>query len=287
VSTPKVSVRELIAWELDEYSYRSAATCFGQEEFAAKIRSAQARLLERDPYTSCSALLAQETQCIQHLLDAVARRPDLQEEYEYEGLEWTLGVVDLRCLLAFQRRLVFDKVYEAEPTAKQNDWQQLISLALGPKRSTAYSVTHNGDTGSGLDLTLQSNNPDLQLLMNSKASKGGSLPLLLHGGSPFFEVAEFGGRWFLRDGYHRAYRFLEAGVFQIPAVVIRARTIKELGAIEPWFFNEAQLFSNRPPQVKDFLDGGLVFCYERVAFRKVIRICVEESLQPFQEHSEA
>jgi hypothetical protein len=285
VSTPKVSVRELIAWELDEYSYRSAATCFEQEEFAEKITSAQARLFEREPYTNCSALLAQETQCIQHLLDVVARRSDLQEEYE--GLEWTLGVVDLRYLLAFQRRLVFGKVQKMEPIAKQNDWQQLISLALGPKRSTAYSVTHNGGAGSGLDITLQSNNPDLQLLMNSKASEGGSLPLLLHGGSPFFEVAEFGGRWFLRDGYHRAYRFLEAGVFQIPAVVIRARTIKELGAIEPWFFNEAQLFSDHPPLVKDFLNEELVFCYERVAFRKVIRICVEESLQPFEEHSEA
>ena len=40
----------------------------------------------------------------------------------------------------------------------------------------------------------------------------------------------------------------------MPAVVIYARSIEEVGATAPWFFNEEQLFSDRPPQVTDFLD---------------------------------
>jgi hypothetical protein len=90
----------------------------------------------------------------------------------------------------------------------------------------------------------------------------------------------------LRDGYHRAYRLLQAGVHRIPAVVIYARTIKELGATEPWFFSKEQLFSDRPPRVVDFLDENLVLSYERTALRKVIRIRVEESLEPFDETDE-
>ncbi len=91
------------------------------------------------------------------------------------------------------------------------------------------------------------------------------------------------GRWFLRDGYHRAYRLLQDGVYCVPAVVISARTLDELGATEPWFFNEEQLFSCRPPRVLDFLDESMVLRYERAALRKVIRIRVEESFELFDE----
>jgi hypothetical protein len=87
----------------------------------------------------------------------------------------------------------------------------------------------------------------------------------------------------LRDGYHRAYRLLQAGVHRIPAVVIYARTVEEIGATEPWFFCEEQLFSDRPPRVMDFLDADLILRYERTALRKVIRIRVEESLEAFDE----
>jgi hypothetical protein len=65
----------------------------------------------------------------------------------------------------------------------------------------------------------------------------------------------------------------------IPAVVLRIKTIEELGATESWFFDESQLFSNHPPQVTDFLNDDLVLRYDRPALRKVIRIRIEESLE--------
>jgi hypothetical protein len=130
---------------------------------------------------------------------------------------------------------------------------------------------------------LHSSNPDLQLRLSTNAGTSDHLPLSLYGGSPFFEVAELRGRWFLRDGYHRAYRLLQAGVHRMPAVVIKTRTLEELGATEPWFFSERQLFSDRPPLVVDFLDESMVLRYERTALRKVIRIRLEESLEPVDE----
>ncbi len=121
----------------------------------------------------------------------------------------------------------------------------------------------------------------MRLRLHQKTTVGELLPLSLYGGSPFFEVAGFRGRWFLRDGYHRAYHLLQAGVDCVPAVVIYARSMEELGATAPWFFNEEQLFSDRPPQVTDFLDDTMILHYERTALRKVIRIRIEESLEPF------
>ncbi len=137
-----------------------------------------------------------------------------------------------------------------------------------------------------MDISLYSNNPDLQLRLTMESGYGNSLPFGLHGGCPFFEVAELRGRWFLRDGYHRAYRLLQAGVYCVPAVVLHARTIEELGATEPWFFNESQLFSDRPPHVMDFLDEELTLRYKRAALRKLIRIRIEETLEPFDDFDE-
>jgi hypothetical protein len=279
-----VDVHELIAWELDEYPYRNSAIDLRREELENQVERAQERLADRECYASCPALLAEETESINHLLAECMQRSDLQAEYE--GLDWTLGVVDLRHLLAFQRRLVFSARRHTSPAPQQDHWSRLIALSLGSQRGTEHHFVRNWSATGDLDISLHSNNPDLQLRLSPNAGRGGHLPLSLYGGSPFFEVAELRGRWFLRDGYHRAYRLLQAGVHRIPAVVIYTRTIRELGANEPWFFSEEQLFSDRPPRVMDFLDESLVLRYERRALRKVIRIRVEESLEALDETDE-
>jgi hypothetical protein len=284
VNPAKVNVHELIAWGLDEYSYRGFAIGDRQEEFSQQVAFAQRQLATQKYYVSCPPLLPEQTEHIRNLLDVAAQRIDLQEEYE--GLDWMLGVVDLHRLLAFQRRLIFSPAHRSSPIPLSDDWPQLISLTLGLRRNTEHHIARNSNPEESLDISLYSNNPDLQLRTRSKDICNGRLPLSLYGGSPFFEVAEFHGRWFLRDGYHRAYRLLQAGVHRIPAVVIRAHTLEELGATKPWFFQEEQLFSDRPPRVVDFLDDSLVFHYEREALRKVIRIRIEESLEPFDETEE-
>ena len=279
MTAAKVIVRELIAWDLDDYPYRDAAAGFGPAELRERTERASAKLAERDLYAGTTALLERETKDIQDLLTVAAQREDLRQEYE--NLDWTLAVIDLRRLLAFQRRLVFSSGSKVLVTPERHDWPQLISMAIGSQRSTEHVVIHDLSEDDRLEIRLHSSNPDLRLRFHPKTSRGECLPLSLYGGSPFFEVAEFRGRWFLRDGYHRAYHLLQAGVDRVPAVVIYARSIEEVGATAPWFFNEEQLFSDRPPQVTDFLDDNLILRYERTALRKVIRIHIEESLEPF------
>ena len=284
MTAAKVIVRELIAWDLDDYPYRDAAAGFGPAELRERTERASAKLAERDLYAGTTALLERETKDIQDLLTVAAQREDLREEYE--NLDWTLAVIDLRRLLAFQRRLVFSSGSKVFVTPERHDWPQLISMAIGSQRSTEHVVIHDLSEDDRLEIRLHSSNPDLRLRFHPKTSRGECLPLSLYGGSPFFEVAEFRGRWFLRDGYHRAYHLLQAGVDRVPAVVIYARSIEEVGATAPWFFNEEQLFSDRPPQVTDFLDDHLILRYERTALRKVIRIHIEESLEPFDASEE-
>jgi len=270
--SPQVQIRELIAWGLDSGVDRGSASLPASEAIHLVAEKARHALQMRRPMQQSSPLLHRETKEIATILQAQRKRGDLMREFE--RFDWELHVVDLRKLLAFQRRLIFreGKACHALDSA---DWQQLVALAFPERRQgdTVWSVN-----AAGSEIIIRSGNPDLQVKIGAPASPNPlCIPMRIDHGSPFLEVAEYNGRWFLRDGYHRAYALLTAQVFRVPAVVIRARTLNELGAVHPWFFDEKILFSERPPQLIDFHDHNLAVSYKRPAQEKVIRISIEES----------
>src|SRR5258707_13743346 len=167
VLRPKVDVFELIAWELDEYPYRESATGLRGEEFARQVERAQQKLAERECHASYPALLVEEGKSINHLFAECRQRSDLQAEYE--GLDWTLGVVDLRHLLAFQRRLVLGPRRHISRTPQQNDWPHLISFTVGSRRGTEHHFVRTWSATGASDFTLHSNNPELEMRCHPKA----------------------------------------------------------------------------------------------------------------------
>ena len=80
----------------------------------------------------------------------------------------------------------------------------------------------------------------------------------------------------VRDGHHRLYGLMKAGISQVPAVLIHARTFEETGAGRPGFFGYEQLFGPRPPQLHDFVDDEFSAEVNVRAIRKVVRIRAEE-----------
>lgn len=279
----QVRVRELVAWGLDENRFRPHIDGLNAKSEAARASVAQLEsvaqrdsVARRESFAAHDPLVRDLPEFVARLLEEQSERADLHEEMQ--GLEWSTGVVDLRELLAFQRRLVFDALHVHERLPAQEDWRGLVALAFG----AAIPVSYRTVAVSGAELVLQSENPNLQLrrVQLHGARVASPLPLALHGGSPFFEVAEYRGRWFVRDGYHRAYRLLRAGVVRCPAVIVRARTLAELGPVQPWFFAEETLLGPRPPRVVDFLDDSLTMEYLRPRLYKTLRVRVEESVAP-------
>jgi hypothetical protein len=273
-----VIIRELAAWDLDVYPWRdqmlNAETLHRRTSDAAQHVAREGR---NDKYLGANALLPVETHSHEAMLQPQRLRPELHAEVR--GLNWSLGVVDLRHLIAFQRRLVLDPEMPSACVPQQEDWTALCDLAFNGRRSLAHRALRSASFADGCEFQLHSANPDLRITFMEQVA-GDRLPLLLTGGSPFFEVAEFRGRWFLRDGYHRSFQMLRAGVTMGFALIVHARTLEELGAVEPFFFCEETLFSNRPPMVTDFLEERLVLTYERPRMRKRITVRIEESLEP-------
>jgi hypothetical protein len=257
-----VHVRELAAWGLDVYEYRPDS--FELRNVAAPDRNPG----RRSPLQQSNVLLNHDFADLREAFLAQAGRSDLLAEMM--GLTWSLGVVDLRPLVAFQRRLFFSSEVFLPPVPAAKDWPALLALTFAPAQLVKYDMSH--DPASQV-LLLRSNNPNLHVRIAGDVNS----PLRIHAGSPFFEVACFRDRWFLRDGYHRAFAFLRAGVFEIPAVIVHAKTIEELGAAEPWFFSEEVLFSPDPPRVLDFLDDNLILEYDRPPLIKTLRITMDET----------
>lgn len=261
-----VSVRELIGWDLDENEFRPASAIIGSE-----IEAACALVASRPCFQTTHPIAEETPACVTALLKEQLLREDLHREMD--GLDWSFGVVDLRHLLAFQRRLIFDSEYPRPDAPAFDTWPALTALAFGPPVSTAVTTL----SSTSASLVFQSANPNMQLRPAAIGARG---PVQFHGGSPFFEVGEYRGRWFLRDGYHRAERLLRGGITRIPAVVVRARTLAELGPVGPWFFSEEILFGPHPPHVSDFLDDQLIQRYVRPRMLKTLRVTIEESFGP-------
>ena len=268
---------ELAAWGFDESQDRDQVIA---ADDLARVRERAATLVQSCPeWDSISPVFDDATQHLKDRLSTYATRNDVQ--MEFEGLEWRLAVVDLRRLLSFQRRLAFP-TEDMESEGYHNfDWQRRLDLAFPPPRVSKYTQRLNPT-----ELTLQTDNPDFRVWLKSISKDTESFEVAVRHGSPFMEVADYRGRWFLRDGYHRAYRLLQACVFAVPAVVVHAKSLVELGAVQPWFFPEDILLGRRPPAVSDFMSDDLVLRWRRPVRRKVIRIAITEHFETMDSEEE-
>ncbi|MHB1675417.1 MAG: hypothetical protein ACYCSP_14330, partial [Acidobacteriaceae bacterium] len=160
---------ELVAWDLDEYESRP-------KSFDRK-KSLQARdlVVQRSVDYSSSALCQEETRLLRDTFDTQQSRHDLHSEMM--GLDWSLGVVDLRRLLAFQRRLSFDST-RAMTVPPQHDWDSLIEIAFASPNPVVCDVIHDTDKKT---VTLQSSNPNVQL----RVTHDPAAPVAVYAGSPF------------------------------------------------------------------------------------------------------
>ena len=110
---------------------------------------------------------------------------------------------------------------------------------------------------------------------------GGQMPLHIYGyfaiyGGPWMQVARLQSRWFLRDGYHRAYTLLKRGIERVPCVVVSAGALTDLGFVRPGFVAPEVLVGDRPPRVGDFINSEFAIDGSIVPVRKVVRIRAEE-----------
>jgi len=124
VSPLYLEIRELAAWGFDHPVDRSS---LGEEQLRNAACHAQRRLTARTPYPAVPPISVEETR---KLVGVLADRKDaVLSSGEFDGLAWELAVVDLRKLIAFQRRIGFAPC-DSRPIQRKSESHQLVGLAL-------------------------------------------------------------------------------------------------------------------------------------------------------------
>lgn len=270
-----LEIRELAAWGFDTQADRGSLVC---EDLEDAVRKAQHRLEVRNLYHAESPVSTEETGIQTDAL--AARRESIAASGEFDGLVWQPAIVDLRKLIAFQRRIGYANgdPFPIEQMAGQHRLLDLALPATYPRPSYEYSAAPDGKS-----LTIRTLSPNLTVRFAcGMDSSLDPIRLVAQTGSPYIEVAFYRGRWFLRDGYHRSFLLLNQGVRLVPAVVVCVETLADLGAIGHKFFTEDILFSEQPPMVTDFLDEELVIRYHRPLQKRVMRVSIQELREPVQ-----
>jgi hypothetical protein len=212
---------------------------------------------------------------------AIKNRPDLKPLLQ--GLKWSAEVVDLNKILAFQKsvRLPGLKGDTDKPSA-----EEILPICLPVNRISPYTYNLDGDAKG---LTLSSFDPNFRALGiylgPATVQTNPNVPaveleqaVIMNFGAPVshLHVAKYKGRYFLRDGYHRAVSLLRLGITDVPCIVIEANSLKEVYSAAGNFLGEEVLMGPRPPLIGDFLDNDVSGVGETNEMRKIVRIREDE-----------
>lgn len=180
------------------------------------------------------------------------------------SVEW--GLVEIGNVRCFQQNI--NSGYVAELTTRLpkpsdsagtirfcqplSSERQKIALPIGFNQSTnTYTIV-----SENLDLRIQGN------IGGQTADPNGvqrSFVGFMFGfGLPQIAVAEYRGKFVIRNGYHRALALLQAGHTEIPAVVVHCSSYQATGGAAPGFLPPDLVLSDRPPVLADYLSDAAV-----------------------------
>jgi hypothetical protein len=162
-------------------------------------------------------------------------------------------IVDLTRVCAAQPQiLVEDALRRVEGIAAQDPMalaRITLPLPVPEQIPIAFDQTKNA-------WILSSPNPNLRVAGHFNAQVGPGLSgfgFIVTLQKSYLQVAGLGGRYFLRDGYHRAYGLLTAGIRHVPALVKEFEAFEQVG-LPPGLLPQGAYLGDRPPLLPDYLD---------------------------------
>jgi len=173
-------------------------------------------------------------------------------------LGWQPAMVDLSRVCAFQPVVCTDDLHQRMAGLVRESLASLadITFPLGP--TPEYQTSFDPSRNAWL---LSSPDPNLQVTTRFTGGPPPSLPhVRIYGfhvamSRSVMEVGRYEGRWYLRDGYHRALALLRRGVRWAPSLVREFTELEKLlpsGMLPPAVF-----LGSRPPLLTSYLDDAV------------------------------
>jgi hypothetical protein len=168
----------------------------------------------------------------------------------------TLQMVDLTRVCAAQPQIHTEDARRRVEGLTQDTLAAIAQVTLPLPSKETLPVVFDPTKNAWI---LSSPNPNLRVVANFNGPVGPGLTgfgfaIALQKSYP--QVAGLAGRYFLRDGYHRAYGFLAAGISKVPALVKDFATFEEVGLPQGLLPQSAYL-GERPPLLTDYLSDDV------------------------------
>lgn len=162
-------------------------------------------------------------------------------------------MVDLTKICAAQATVVVEAALERTKAIAPDDRAAIAELTL-PTQPRGQKAVVNFDQRKNA-WVLSSPNPNLRVLGHFNGDPDGfhAFGFLAETSMSYLHVAGVRGRYFLRDGYHRAYGLLSAGITMVPAFVKNHASI-EAAAMPPGLLPQDAFLGDRPAMLTDYLN---------------------------------
>lgn len=276
-ATGRVLARALIGWlDSDE-----AARWLSGNEFQPSrdprhlelVRRAKASIAARAAYEAPPFAGDRLPEELEHHLGLLRTHP------ESAGTVAKLGearIVDLSRIVAAQKQILVADAEDRVRGASAGDPGGLARITLPLPRREPISWKFDGQRNA---FVLTSPNPNLSVTGHFNSTVGGEMPGIVFDGFGFavsyqrsyLQVAVIGGRPVLRDGYHRAYGLLKAGIRHVPALVRHFDAWDE-AAMPDGLLPQSVCLGANPPLLPDYLDDGVAINRWVPAMRRLLVI---------------
>jgi hypothetical protein len=220
-------------------------------------------------------------------LDEVASRPAVRASFV--ETPWRIEWVDLAKLLSIQK-IIKTAGLDLRVASAATDPAALVELCL-PNEQPAPPQPFFWDPDAR-GFTISSASPNLRIAGPGQVNEAVmatpdgvpgrkllavTFPIDIGAtGASYLQVAHYQGRYFLRDGYHRAAGLLRSGIRVAPAVLVEAPSYEFVIASVPGLFAYEVAFSDQPPLLTDFWNGSVAAEAFQPTIRKIVRVHAEE-----------
>ncbi len=190
--------------------------------------------------------------------------------------DWQFKMVDVEKLISYQTSLNMEFIEELKKRIPQStDQGSLLRFCLPSRKDQILEpvlVNFNPQTNTYSVIT---DNLDFRILGNVSGEDPATgrkfVGFGFGGGLRQMSVAEYEGRYFLKNGYHRAFALVAAGHRRVPVLLVHAPTYDLTGANRPGFFPIDTLMGNKPPLVGDF-GGKAAVDVKRLKMKLVVTV---------------
>lgn len=260
-STPsyaKRKARALIGWLSEQEGAlwaagRDAQAAAAQPEHLEACKSARQNVAARLPGIDQSNLFQPVPAELQAHIDALKADPESAQVLATSG---EIRIVDLRRVCAAQPHVLVEDAKRRVEGIAAGDVLALARVTLPVPKREQFPVTFDPLKNTWL---LASPNPNLRVLGNFSTSVGpgfAGFGFAVGLQQSYMQVAGVDGRYFLRDGYHRAYGLVAAGITHAPALVKDFNTLEE-AQMPPGLLPQSAYLGERPPLLVDYLDDSV------------------------------